>query len=122
MKYKKGDKFIDEGIIVNIRENDDCETEYQIVWNEENNTPYWFTEKSVDEFFTYVESAPEWLKAKRQELKLSQDALADISHVSRATIINAEKVGAVPTFETQYALADALGYKLSLNVQKKEME
>ena len=64
-----------------------------------------------------INNFPQWIKTKRQEAGLSQDALADISHISRVTIIAAESTGTKSTFETQSQLAKALGYKLSLAVK-----
>lgn len=64
-----------------------------------------------------VEQLAVELKAIRRQLKLSQQALAERSLLSRRTITNAETGHSVGLFEFT-RMANAMGYELVLRPQK----
>lgn len=57
------------------------------------------------------------LKARRNELQVTQETLADLSGVSLRTLKQLESGKGNPTLETLSKLADALGMRLSLEVK-----
>ena len=57
------------------------------------------------------------LKARRNELQVTQETLADLSGVSLRALKQLESGKGNPTLETLSKLADALGMRLSLEVK-----
>ncbi len=62
------------------------------------------------------------LKARRNELQVTQDMLADISGVSLRALKQFESGKGNPTLETLTKLSDALGMEVRLGVKNDQTE
>jgi transcriptional regulator with XRE-family HTH domain len=60
----------------------------------------------------------ETLKSRRVELRVTQEALAEISGVGLRTLKQFESGKGNPTLQTVQKLADALGLELSLTIKQ----
>lgn len=65
----------------------------------------------------HFETILQQLKARRNELQVTQETLADLSGVSLRALKQLESGKGNPTLETLSKLADALGMRLSLEVK-----
>jgi transcriptional regulator with XRE-family HTH domain len=65
----------------------------------------------------HFESIIKQLKNRREELKVTQETLADISGVGLRTLKQLESGKGNPTLETLTKLADALGMEVHLQIK-----
>ncbi|KYG73331.1 transcriptional regulator [Roseivirga spongicola] len=70
----------------------------------------------------HFESIIKQLKARRNELQVTQDMLADISGVSLRALKQFESGKGNPTLETLTKLSDALGMEVRLDVKNNQTE
>lgn len=65
-----------------------------------------------------VEDLGQILKARRNELKITQPHLAELAQISTNTLYKIEKGEANPSFDVLNKLAEVLGMQLLLEVKK----
>lgn len=69
----------------------------------------------------HFESVVKQLKARREELQVTQETLADLSGVSLRALKQFESGKGNPTLETLSKLSEALGMEVCLKVKKPNL-